>query len=85
MIDLIDWNRAPLAGHALVHEGRAHYADGSVVDGHGQGTSGQGHGKCQCGAISPKSGGRKYRRDWHAGHKTEVREEWNRGWKEGRY
>ena len=38
-------------------------------------TGGQGHGKCECGALSPNSGGRKYRRVWHVEHKTAIRNE----------
>lgn len=66
----------PLAGHALAGEGAAYTAKGDYAFGHHLwiGTSGQGHGKCECGAISPETGGRKYRREWHRQHKDEVRQ-----------
>lgn len=75
MIDLIDWNRAPLTGHALVREGAAHTSEGDLIrpSDYWLSTGGQGHGKCECGAISTKSGGRKYRREWHRQHKAEIR------------
>lgn len=65
---------APVKGHAIVKEGQAYNADGSNIHYDGWGTAGQGHGKCECGAVSPGSGGRKYRREWHRQHKVEVRE-----------
>lgn len=67
----------PLPGHALAYEGAAFTAGGDRI--HPSqfwiGTAGQGHGKCECGAISPKAGGRKYRRAWHLEHKTTIRNE----------
>ena len=67
----------PLAGHALANEGAAFTAEGDYAFGHHLwiGTAGQGHGKCECGAISPEVGGRKYRRAWHLEHKTTIRNE----------
>ena len=67
----------PLAGHALAGEGAAYTAEGDYArtDGFWIVTAGQGHGKCECGAISPETGGRKYRREWHRQHKTAVREQ----------
>ena len=65
----------PLPGHALASEGAAFTAEGEYI--HPKhlwiGTAGQGHGKCECGAMSPEVGGRKYRREWHRQHKAEVR------------
>lgn len=65
----------PLIGHALAFEGAAYTPEGrlSREDRAWIGTAGQGHAKCECGALSPQAGGRKYRRDWHVQHKTEIR------------
>lgn len=67
----------PLPGHALAGEGAAYTPEGeaSYPDSHWYVTGGQGHAKCECGAISPDSGGRKYRRAWHVEHKTAIRNE----------
>ena len=67
----------PLTGHALANEGAAFTAEGyyARADRSWIGTAGQGHGKCECGAISPEAGGRKYRRAWHVEHKTAIRNE----------
>lgn len=67
----------PLPGHALAYDGAALTPEGNLVhaDRLWIGTAGQGHAKCECGAISPDSGGRKYRRAWHVEHKTEIRNE----------
>ena len=67
----------PIAGHALANEGAAYTAEGEYArtDRYWIVTAGQGYGKCECGAISPKAGGRKYRREWHRQHKAEVREQ----------
>lgn len=67
----------PLPGHKLAHEGAAYAVEGVLAhaDPLWIGTAGQGHAKCECGAISPDSGGRKYRRAWHIEHKTTIRNE----------
>ena len=71
----------PLTGHRLLHEGAAYTPDGDLAraDRSWIGTAGQGHAKCQCGAISPEVGGRKYRRAWHVEHKTTIRNERKEG------
>lgn len=68
----------PLPGHKLAHGGAAYTPEGDLAnpDPYWIGTNGQGHGKCECGAISPDSGGRKYRRAWHVEHKNEIRNEY---------
>ena len=67
----------PIAGHAIAHEGAAFTAEGEYAraDRSWIGTAGQGYAKCECGAMSPEIGGRKYRREWHRQHKAEVREQ----------
>lgn len=67
----------PLPGHALAREGAAYTAEGEYARGTDYWivTAGQGHGKCECGALSPEVGGRKYRRNWHVEHKTAIRNE----------
>ena len=67
----------PIDGHALAYEGEAHTSEGAPIrpDPFWPSTGGQGYGKCECGAMSPEIGGRKYRREWHRQHKAEVREQ----------
>lgn len=68
----------PLPGHALAYKGAALTPGGDPIhpSQFWTGTGGQGHAKCECGAISPEVGGRKYRRAWHVEHKTAIRNEY---------
>lgn len=57
---------AHVEGHALLVEGQPHNARGHLVIGR------IGHGKCECGALSPEVGTVAGRKRWHRKHKQEL-------------
>jgi hypothetical protein len=57
-------------GHALRGEGAAHNADGKRI---WPPVKGQlGHGRCQCGELSPAVLTNAQRKRWHADHKKQI-------------
>lgn len=64
-----------LAGHSLIDEGSPHTADGRrILRGNWTGTSGIGHAKCSCGALSDELDSGTKRRKWHQDHKASIRQ-----------
>lgn len=61
-------------GHGLVREGAAHRQDGCKVCMYWfrprSGSSGEGHGKCSCGALSDHLMSGNQRKAWHKDHKA---------------
>jgi hypothetical protein len=60
-----------LADHALLYEGAAFTSDGFIVSPFG-GTSGAGHAKCECGALSERLASSTQRKQWHRTHKADL-------------
>ena len=65
----------PVAGHALVGEGRPHDETGRDISGMWGSTSGTGRAKCRCGALSDVLDSSPKRRVWHREHKARLRAE----------
>jgi hypothetical protein len=62
-----------LRGHALREEGRPFTAHGTALfSGDTRFKPGEGHGLCECGAVSPILASDRQRKAWHAQHKQAV-------------